>query len=76
MGLAERRVAKEFQDQNYPSLKADIDAAAGQAIPVEIDWDSLQSTDEAQLYKEAWPKVYFEPLAAAIKAIAADDIGK
>lgn len=76
MGLAERRAAKEFQDKHYPQLKQKIDAAAGQPVMVEVDWDSLQLSDASQLYNVAWPKVYFEPLAEALKKIAADDLGR
>ncbi len=76
MGLAERRAAKEFQDQVFPEWKQKIDAGAGRSIPLEIDWDSLQTPDESPLYREAWPKVYFEPLADALKAITVDDLGR
>ncbi|HLJ00519.1 MAG TPA: hypothetical protein VKT76_12440 [Bradyrhizobium sp.] len=76
MGLAERRAAKEFQDQIYPQWKEKLDAAAGRAIPVEIDWEALQAPDESHLYGEAWAKVYFEPLVGALRAIASDDLGR
>jgi hypothetical protein len=76
MGLAERRVAKEFRDQIFPQWKQKIDTAAGWSVPVEIDWDSLQSPNESQLYRDAWPQVYFEPLVDALKEITVDDLGR
>ncbi|HLJ64809.1 MAG TPA: hypothetical protein VKT70_11925 [Stellaceae bacterium] len=76
MGLAERRVAKEFQDRHFPQWQQKIDRALGRALPLEIDWNSLQLVDESALYHEAWPKVYFEPLVLALEAIAVDALGR
>lgn len=76
MGLAERRAAKNFQDETYPKLKAEIDAAAGFETNLEIDWTSLATDDMAHLYEECWPKVYFRPLVDAFTAVCVDDMGK
>lgn len=76
MGLTERRAQKEFQDSLFPALKAQIDKAAGFDVPIEVDWESLSVADYSHLYKEAWPKVYFDPTVEAIKAICVDDMGK
>ena len=76
MGLAERRAVKNFQDSKYPELKQEIDAAAGFEVTIDINWDSLGTEDYAQLYEEAFPKVYFRPLIDAIKAVCVDDLGK
>jgi hypothetical protein len=76
MGLVERRAAKAFQDDAYPALLARIEAAAGHSVAVEIDWASLQTEGEAHLYAEAWPKVFFEPLIAALEGVAIDDLGR
>lgn len=76
MGLAERRVAKEFQDTAFPQWKQKIDAALGFDVPVEIDWTSLQLEGESHLYAECWPKVFFEPLVDALANVARDDMGK
>lgn len=76
MGLAERRAVKEFQDKSYPGLKADIEQAAGFAVPIEVSWDQLAKEDYASSYGEFWNKVYFQPLIAALKKITRDDIGR
>ncbi|SEN10944.1 hypothetical protein SAMN05444354_1315 [Stigmatella aurantiaca] len=76
MGLAERRAAKEFETKRFPQFKKDIDAAAGFDVPVTVHWDTLALEEQTHLYDECWPKVYFEPLIAALKAITVDDMGK
>jgi hypothetical protein len=76
MGLAERRAAKEFRDNRYPSLEASIRSAAGFEVPIDIDWDSLAKDDYASSYDEFWPKVYFEPLINALQSITRDELGR
>ena len=76
MGLAERRAVKSFQDTKYPKLKAEIDQAAGFEVEIEVKWDTLAVEDYAELYEDAFPKVYFRPLIDAIKAVCVDDLGK
>ncbi len=76
MGLAERRAVKEFETKRFPQLKKDIDEAAGFEVPVTVQWETLTLEGESHLYDECWPKVYFEPLIAALKSITADDMGK
>lgn len=76
MGLAERRAIKAFQDNHLPKLRAAVDAAAGFAVDLEVDWESLSAPDSAHLYDEAFTKVYFDPLAAALKNITIDDLGR
>ena len=76
MGLAERRAAKEFREQHFPALEAEIRAAAGFDLPLEIDWDSMSREDYAKMYAECWPKVYFQPLIEAFKSITRDDLGR
>lgn len=76
MGLAERRAIKTFQDTKLPELQKAIDDAAGTQVELDIDWDSITEPDYAHLYDEAFSKVYFQPLARALEAIAIDDMGK
>jgi hypothetical protein len=76
MGLAERRAVKEFQDTVFPQWKQNIDAALGFDVPVDVDWTSLQIEGETHLYGECWPKVFFEPLVAALANVGRDDMGK
>lgn len=76
MGLAERRAAKDFQDNHFPSWTRKIHAAVGFDVPIEVDWPSLSIEGQAHLYGEAWPKVYFQPLVEGLTNIARDDLGK
>jgi hypothetical protein len=76
MGLAERRAAKAFQDNHAPALLADITSIVGDAVEIEVRWDALATDDQAHLYDECWPQVYFTPLATALRAIVVDDMGK
>jgi hypothetical protein len=76
MGLAERRAAKEFREQQFPALEAEIRAAAGFDLALEVDWDSLAKDDYASMYAASWPKVYFQPLIESLKSITRDDLGR
>jgi len=76
MGLAERRAIKAFQDEQYPELKKAIDKIVGFDVKIDVQWDSLAEENMAHLYAEAFPKVYFSPLIEALRAIAADKMGK
>jgi len=76
MGLAERRAAKGFETALFPKLKADVDAAAGFEVAMEVNWEALSIADMSHLYDECWPQVYFTPLVDAFKAICVDDMGK
>lgn len=76
MGLAERRVAKDFQENEYPQFLEELNETVGKELPVEMDWSALQEEGRSHLYKECWLQVYFEPLLAALKGICADDMGK
>jgi hypothetical protein len=76
MGLAEKRAAKDFETKQFPELKKRVDDAAGFPVELEVAWDTLAVEGESNLYADCWPKVYFEPLRDALKAITADDMGK
>jgi hypothetical protein len=76
MGLGERRAAKNFETNQLPALKKEIDQAAGFDVPLEINWEQLSPEGQAHLYEESWTKVYFRPLVDALKAICVDDMGK
>ena len=74
--LAQRRVLQDFETNQFPALKTKIDEAAGSAIPVEVNWESLAVPNEERLYAESWTQVYFEPLIAALKDLTRDDMGR
>jgi hypothetical protein len=76
MGLAERRAIKAFEDTHWARLLAEIQAAAGSAIPIVVDWVSLASPDQAHLYESSLTDVYFTPIIEAFKRIAFDAMGK
>jgi hypothetical protein len=76
MTLAERRVVKEFETGQFPALKTRIEEAAGFAVPIEVQWDTLAVPGESRLYAESWPQVYFEPLIAGLTVVCRDDLGR
>ena len=76
MGLAERRALRAFQDERYPALKQELDAAAHKNVLLEVDWDSLAAEDYSESYAEFFHKIYFLPLTDAFKAIAFDQMGQ
>jgi hypothetical protein len=76
MGLAERRGVERFKSNEYPGWKSRIDEAAGFDVPVEVAWGELGVADYADSYPEFFPKVYFQPLVDALRAITIDDLGK
>jgi hypothetical protein len=76
MGLAERRAIKSFQDNQWPPLLKQIQDAAGFLVAVEVDWESLATSESTHLYDECLPKVYFLPVVEGLKRIAIDDMGK
>lgn len=76
MGLAERRAAKEFEENKFPDLQKKVQEAAGFKLPIEVDWESIAENDYAHMYEEAWTKVYFTPLIDAFKGITVDQMGK
>jgi hypothetical protein len=76
MGIAERKAAKQFEETHFPRLKQELDAAAGFALAVEADWNSLAVEGQEHLYEDAWPRVYFAPLAAALRALTQDTLGR
>lgn len=76
MGLAERRSAERFKNDDYPAWKARIDEAAGYEVTVEVAWEELAMDDYADSYAEFFPKVYFQPLVLALSAITVDEMGR
>jgi len=76
MGLAERRVAKTFQENEFEQFLAEIKEVVGKDVQVDVNWDSLSVEGMSHLYEEAWAKVYLEPVKEALKSICSDDMGK
>lgn len=76
MGLAERRATKDFQDRVLPGLEAELHAAAGFTVALEVAWTELAVEDYAPSYEEFWTKVYFTPTLDALRSITRDDLGR
>jgi hypothetical protein len=77
MGLKERRRIEEFKQKRFPELKKEIDAAAGFDVPMDVRWDTLAAEGYGDdVFADALPKVYFQPLVLAFRAICVDDMGK
>jgi hypothetical protein len=76
MGLPEKRALKEFQDNRYPELKKKLEELAGFPVELEVDWESLAVDEYGHLYNDAFDKVYFQPVIAALQKITGDDMGK
>jgi len=76
MGLAERRIVKDFQENEFASFLAELKETVGKEVAVDVAWDTLAVDGMSHLYKECWPQVYFTPLVDALKAICSDDMGK
>lgn len=76
--LAERRAIATYQSDIYAGQLEAIQAAAGFAVPVEVQWDSLVIPGQAAKFglDSFWTDVYFTPLAQALKAVAVDDMGR
>ena len=75
MGLKEKRIIKAFQNDVFPALETQINAAAGYAVPLDILWDTLMESRFSHLYNDTYPKIYFLPLVEAFKTICADEMG-
>ncbi len=76
MGLAERRVANEFETNSLPGIKIQIDESAGFALPLDIHWDQISPAGESRLFAECWTAIYFEPLIQALRTVGRDAMGK
>lgn len=76
MGLAERRIAKTFQENEYQNFLKEIRSVVGKDVDVDVAWDTLSEDGMSHMYEEAWPQVYFQPLIKALESICADDMGK
>lgn len=76
MGLAEKKAAREFQNNRFESLKKQIDKEAGFEVDVEVNWETLQVEKYSHLFDETWPKVYFQPLIKALKEMCSEDFAQ
>ncbi len=73
MGLAEKRLAQEVQNEKLPAFKAKVKEIAGYDLNVDIDWDTFTSYDS---YAISRLDIVFDDLTSFVKKICADDLGK
>lgn len=73
MGLAEKRLAQEVQNDKLPAFKAKIKEIAGYDLNVDIDWDTFTSYDS---YAISRLDIVFDDLTSFVKKICSDDLGK
>lgn len=76
LNLEQRRIVKDFQTNKLPDLTKNLQAAAGFAVEITLDWDSICEPDYAHMYIEAWTNQFFLPMTEALKRITKDDMGK
>jgi hypothetical protein len=73
VGLNERRKIKELQETTFPGRVKEIEEICGQAIPYEVDWESL-ADDAAGL--NFIDNISCHRLNMALRGICQDDMGK
>ena len=73
MGLNERRKIKDLQDVTFPGRVKEIEEICGQAIPYEVDWESLADDMEGLNFID---NLSCHRLNMALRVICQDDMGK
>src|SRR3954467_4914752 len=73
MGLAERRKIKELQEVTFPERVKEIEEICDQAIPYEVDWESLADDAEGLNFID---NISCHRLNMALRVICQDDMGK
>lgn len=76
--LAERRAIAAYEQGTYAAQLKDIQTAAGFAVPLEVNWNSIALPDQADAYasEDFWTNVFFVPLKQALSSVTADAMGK
>ena len=72
MGLAEKKVMKEIQENVLPSAKATLESIVGKTVEVTVDWDTFQSVDALKDLEGT----AFGRIEDGIKLVCGDDLGK
>lgn len=76
--LAERRALKTYQDNVYPGQLAAIRQAAGFDLDLDVQWEAVTRPGQSvAMQREGYfTKIFFVPLAEALKGVAQDEMGK
>ena len=53
-----------------------MDEAAGFEVALEVNWEQLSANEYSHVWLETWPKLYFQPLIAALKHVTQDEMGR
>ncbi|MFO1252336.1 hypothetical protein [Inhella sp.] len=73
MGLQERRLIQTLQQETLPARSAEIAEICGQAVPYEVDWDSLGQDGQALNFVD---NTACHRLNMALRVICLDEMGK
>jgi len=73
MGLNERRKIEELKTTTFPGRVKEIEEICGQAIPYEVDWESLADDAEALNFID---NISCHRLNMALRVICQDELGK
>ena len=78
VGLAERRAIAAYREGRYPAQQKAIQDAAGFPVPVEVAWDQLTIPGDEKYYSDPayFETTIFEPLAAGLKQVGGDPMGR
>lgn len=76
MGLVEKRLAITMENDSFPAWQKLVADAAGVPVAIEVKWGELVKEKFATAYPRTVELNFFAPLAAALGAICADDLGK
>ncbi len=78
MNLKQKKQAKEIQDKVLTSLEEKMQAHAGKALPIEVDFSSIFSMEDQADINKAVSFFYMavNPLEESIKQLCNDDMGK
>jgi hypothetical protein len=72
MGLNERRIAKQAQDEWIPKTQSDLKEKIGMNVEIKVEWDTFQDTSSL----EGLNSSAVNALVEALTGIAKDDMGK
>jgi hypothetical protein len=73
MGLEERRMIKNLEEEVLPGRVKEIEEISGAPVPYDVDWDSFDGDLTALNFVD---NVSCHRLNMALRVICADDLGK
>ena len=77
MGIAQRRIVKDYQESIFPGWKKQFDEVCGCEIPMEVKWETMQKDEyNRDLYFKYYEAVYFRPLMSVFTDLCSDTLGK